>query len=514
MPRTGLILVFLFASIVLQAQGKFTVSGYVRDAATGEEIIAANVAILDNGSGTFSNTYGYYSLSMESGFYTLVFSYVGYGSLSKELQLDKDLVFNVELRESTLELEEVTISAERPNANITNLETGSTRLPIQTIRKIPAFLGEVDIIKAIQLLPGVQVTSEGSSGFSVRGGGRDQNLILLDEATVYNASHLIGFFSVFNNDAIKDVKLYKGDIPASAGGRLASLLDVRMKEGNRKQFSASGGIGTIASRLTLEGPIVSDKVSFLLSARRTYADLFLKLSSDDAISQNRLYFIDLNGKVNYTINDRNRIYFSSYYGKDVFANDFAGMFFGNRTFTLRWNHLFSKKLFSNFTLINSHYFYDLGTPEGSSQYFNWMSMLNDYGAKGDFIWYPSPEHTFRFGGWATYHGIKPGEIEAEQGDITMTSVLPVNHSLDNGLYFSGESDLGEKFSIRYGLRYSMFHNMGPATVYEYDDDYQVTDSILYERGDFFNTYHGLEPRFATNYAFNDKQSVKASYART
>ncbi|MCK5066096.1 MAG: TonB-dependent receptor [Bacteroidales bacterium] len=514
MLKTGLILVSLFVSIVVEAQVNFTVSGYVRDAATGEELIGATVAIMNSGAGTTSNEYGYYSLSMKSDFYTLVYAYLGYGSVSRPIQLNNDMVFNVELTESTLELEEVTIRADRDNANITKLETGSNRLAIQTIRKIPAFLGEVDIIKAIQLLPGVQVTSEGSSGFSVRGGGRDQNLILLDEATVYNASHLIGFFSVFNNDAIKDVKLYKGDIPASAGGRLASLLDVRMKEGNRKQFSASGGIGTIASRLTLEGPIVSEKVSFLLSARRTYADLFLKFSGNDAINQNRLYFFDLNGKVNYIINDRNRIYFSSYYGKDVFANDFAGMFFGNRTFTMRWNHLFTKKLFSNFTLINSHYFYDLGTPEGSSQYFNWMSVLNDYGVKGDFIWYPSPEHTFRFGGWATYHGIKPGTIEAEQGDITMTSVLPHNHSLDNGIYFSGESDLGEKFSIRYGLRYSMFHNVGLATVYEYDDEYQVTDSILYEKGDFFNSYHGLEPRFAANYILNDQQSLKASYART
>jgi hypothetical protein len=514
MLRSCLMLLALCVSTLLGAQGNFTLSGYVRDAATGEELIGAAVSILNTSTGTIANEYGYYALSLEPGFYTVVYSYLGHGSVSEAIRFDKDITLNVELSEQSLELEEVTISAERPNANVSNLETGSTRLPIQTIRKIPAFLGEVDVIKAIQLLPGVQVTSEGSSGFSVRGGGRDQNLILLDEATVYNASHLIGFFSIFNNDAIKDVKLYKGDIPASAGGRLASLLDVRMKEGNRKQFAASGGIGTIASRLTLEGPIVSDKVSFLVAARRTYADLFLKLSRDENINQNRLYFIDLNGKINYIVNDRNRVYFSSYYGRDVFANDFAGLYFGNRTFTLRWNHLFSQKLFSNFTLVNSHYFYDLGTPEGSSQYFNWMSMLDDYGAKGDFTWYPSPEHTFRFGAWATYHAIKPGEIEAEQGDITMTSVLPVNYSLDNGVYFSGESVLGEKFSLRYGLRYSMFHNVGESTVYEYNEDYQVTDSIQYGSGEFFNFYHGLEPRFAANYSFSDKQSIKASYART
>ncbi len=241
MLKIGFFLLAVFVSTVLKAQGNFTVSGYMRDAATGEELIGATVTISNSGTGTIANEYGYYALSLAPGFYTLVYSYMGYGSMSKPIELDKDVVLNVEFSKTSLELEEVTIMAERGNNNINKLETGSTRLPIQTIRKIPAFLGEVDIIKAIQLLPGVQVTSEGSSGFSVRGGGRDQNLILLDEATVYNASHLMGFFSVFNNDAIKDVKLYKGDIPASAGGRLASLLDVRMKEGNRKQFSMSGG---------------------------------------------------------------------------------------------------------------------------------------------------------------------------------------------------------------------------------------------------------------------------------
>lgn len=516
MLRTCLLLLAFITLNSLESYSKETVNGYIRDAATGEALIGANVVIEELGTGSISNAYGYYALSLEPGNYTLVFSYVGYATLTRSITLDEAMVLNIELIESSQALEEVTISSSRNNSNITRLETGSTSLSIQSIRKIPAFMGEVDVIKAIQLLPGVQVTSEGSSGFSVRGGGRDQNMILLDEAPVYNVSHLMGFFSVFNNDAIKDVKLYKGDIPASSGGRLASLLDIRMKEGNSKQFSASGGIGTISSRLTLEGPIVADKVSFLLSGRRTYADIFLLLSKQEELRSTKLYFYDLNGKVNYRINDKNRIYLSGYSGKDTYANkEFAGMGFGNRTFTLGWNHVFNNNLFSNFTLINSHYFYDLGTPDDAEEFFNWVSNLDDYGFKGDFTWYPSPEHTFRFGGSATYHIINPGEITATSaGGINQNLELSLNYSLESGLYVSGESELGEKFALRYGLRYSFFNNIGPATIPSFDENHQLVDTTQYENGDFFNFYHGLEPRVAANYKLSDKHSIKASYSRT
>ncbi|MCK4879535.1 MAG: TonB-dependent receptor, partial [Bacteroidales bacterium] len=505
MLRTRLLLVAFISLISLESFGKATVSGYVRDAASGEALIAANVIIEELGTGTSTNEYGFYALSLDPGSYTLIFSYVGYETQSKKISLTDEMVLNMELNELLHELEEVTISSQRNNTNITQLETGSTRLAIQSIRKIPALLGEIDVIKAIQLLPGVQVTSEGSSGFSVRGGGRDQNLILLDESVVYNASHLMGFFSIFNNDAIKDVKLYKGDIPASSGGRLASLLDIRMKEGNSKKFSASGGIGTIASRLTLEGPIVPDKISFLLAARRTYADLFLLFSKEEALRKTRLYFYDLNGKMNYRINDNNRIFLSGYSGRDTYANkEYAGMIFGNRTFTLRWNHIFNNNLFSNFTLVNSHYFYDLGTPEGSEQYFNWNSTLDDYGFKGDFTWYPAPEHTVRFGASSTFHVIKPGEVSAvSTGGIKQSLELTHNHSLESGLYLSGESTLGEKLAVRYGVRYSLFNNVGPTTIFHYDDNYQLVDSTYYGRGDFFHLYHGLEPRLAVNYLLSD-----------
>ncbi len=516
MLRTCFLLFAFIALISLKGYGKETVNGYVRDAATGEALIGANVIISELGTGTTTNEYGYYALALDPGTYTLIFSYVGYERITRSIKLDKRIVLNMELSESLHELEEVTISSTQSNSNISQLETGSSSLSIQSIRKIPAFMGEVDVIKAIQLLPGVMVTSEGSSGFSVRGGGRDQNMILLDEAAIYNASHLMGFFSVFNNDAIKDVKLYKGDIPASSGGRLASLLDVRMKEGNSKQFHGSGGIGTIASRLTLEGPIVSDKVSFIFSGRRTYADLFLLFSKDDALRNTRLYFYDLNGKVDYRINDKNRIYLSGYAGKDTYANkEYAGMGFGNRTLTLGWNHIFNNSLFSDFTLINSHYFYDLGTPEDADEYFNWKSDLDDYGLKADFSWYPSPEHTFRFGASTYYHIINPGEVTAvSTGGINQSLELSIDHALESGIYFSGESNLGDRFALRYGLRYSLFNNIGPATIPVFNEDHQLIDTTQFGRGDFFNFYSGLEPRLAANYMLSDRHSVKASYSRT
>jgi hypothetical protein len=516
MLRTCFLLFAFSILISLEGYGKETVNGYVRDAATGEALIGANVIISELGTGTSTNEYGYYALALEPGTYTLIFSYVGYERITRSINLNERMTLNMELSESLHELEEVTISSTQSNSNISQLETGSSSLSIQSIRKIPAFMGEVDIIKAIQLLPGVQVTSEGSSGFSVRGGGRDQNMILLDEAAIYNVSHLMGFFSVFNNDAIKDVKLYKGDIPASSGGRLASLLDVRMKEGNSKEFHGSGGIGTIASRLTLEGPIVSDKVSFIFSGRRTYADLFLLFSKDDDLRNTRLYFHDLNGKVDYRINDKNRIYLSGYSGKDTYANkEYAGMRFGNRTLTLGWNHIFNNSLFSNFTLINSHYFYDLGTPEDAEENFNWKSDLDDYGLKADFSWYPSPEHTFRFGASTYYHIINPGEVTAvSTGGINQSLELSIDHALESGIYFSGESNLSEKFALRYGLRYSMFNNIGPATIPVFNEDHQLIDTTQYEKGAFFNFYNGLEPRLAANYMLSDQHSVKASYSRT
>jgi len=514
MRKGYLILLFLFFVDLLTAQ-KAVITGYARDAASGEELVGASIAVRETGQGTITNEFGFYSLSLPPGFYTLVCSYVGYDPLSRPLSLDGDQNLVFELKEQASELGEVTVTAEGRDANITRLETGSAQLPIQTIKRIPALLGEVDVIKAIQLLPGVQATSEGSSGFSVRGGSPDQNMIELDDAPVSNASHLMGFFSVFNNDAIKDVKLYKGDIPASSGGRLASLLEVRMKTGNNKEFGLTGGVGTISSRLTAEGPVFGENASFLVSGRRTYADIFLPLAKDTSLKDNTLFFYDLNGRFSYTLNDNNRFFASAYSGKDVFGNQFASMYFGNKTLSLRWNHLFSKKLFSNFTLLNSRYFYKLGTPDNQANAFSWSSNLDDLGLKTDFTYYHSPRHTFRFGFSSVYHTINPGFISAPGDDNSFNELkLQDMLSLENGLYLSGESELSSSLAVRYGLRYSLFYNIGPATVYSYDENFELSDSTIYGKGSFYNHFGGIEPRLALNYKIDRQRAIKASYSRT
>ncbi len=510
----SLFTVSLFAEESLPVRS-WTISGHVADGKTGEDMIAANIYVKELGTGTVTNPYGFYSLTLSEGSYTLGYSFVGYQTVEFQIELRRDTVINIPLVPESRQLEEVVITAERANENITSVEMGVTKLPIQSIRRIPAFMGEVDVIKAIQLLPGVQASSEGSSGFSVRGGSTDQNLILLDEATVYNASHLLGFFSVFNNDAIKDVKLYKGDIPASSGGRLSSLLDVRMKEGNNQEFSGTGGIGTISSRLTLEGPIIKDKTSFILSGRRTYADIFLPFAGNEDIRDNKLFFYDLNAKVNHIINDNNRIFLSGYFGKDVFENQFAGLSFGNRTFTLRWNHVFNPKLFSNFTFINSRYNYQLGTPEDQPNAFRWDSDLTDYSLKADFTYYANPVTTFKFGLISTYHVFNPGVAKGIGEETIFTEFrLPENYAFQHGIYALGEEQIGQRWTFKYGLRVSAFQNIGEGTVYNYDEEYEAIDSTLYSGGEIFNTYWGLEPRLGLNYLINDENSIKASYSRT
>ena len=494
---------------------RYTVSGYVKDVSSGEGLIGAAIIIEELNKGTVTNVYGFYSLSLPAGLYHMKISYLGYHYQDKIISLNQNMVINIELDENIQELEEVTISAEGPQSHIRKAEMSVNKLQIKAIKRIPTLMGEVDVIKAIQLLPGVQAASEGASGFSVRGGNPDQNLILLDEATVYNASHLMGFFSVFNNDAVKDVKLYKGDIPAEYGGRLSSLLDVRMKDGNMKRFSGSGGIGTISSRLTLEGPLIKNRTSFLIAGRRTYADIFLPFAKQEEVRDNSLYFYDLNVKLTHIFNDKNRLFVSGYMGKDVFANDFAGMAFGNQTYSLRWNHLFSGRLFSNFTLIHSRYEYELGTPEGDANSFIWQSSMKDYAAKADLYYFISPEHTLKFGFISTFHDFKPGSAKGTGDQSLLTEfILPSNYAVENGIYISAESSLGERWNLRYGSRFSSFHNLGPATVYNYNQDYQAVDSNVYESGSFFNSYGGLEPRLAVSFMLNDRSSIKASYSRT
>ena len=494
---------------------KTIISGSIKDASNGEQLLGATVLVKELKTGTATNMYGFYSLSLIPGKYTLVFSYIGYQSVEKTIELKSNLTLNIELKSAQNELQGVVITEKRSNENVTKNEMSVVRMDAKTIRQIPAFMGEVDIIKAMQLLPGVQTTSEGASGFSVRGGSPDQNLILLDEATVYNASHLLGFFSVFNNDAIKDVKIYKGDIPMNYGGRLSSVLDVRMNDGNDKHFEGTGGIGNISSRLTLEGPLLKDKTSFILSGRRTYFDLFLPLSSDEKIRDNTLYFYDFNAKIAHTINENNRIYLSGYFGRDVFNNNFSRLNSGNQTFTLRWNHLFSKKIFSNFMFIYSKYDYYLGTPDGEAYSFDWRSKMRDYGFKSDFTLYANPNNTVKFGVSSIYHIFEPGSAKGTGSQSFFNEfTVPSSYALENGIYIGNDQKVNDKLTLKYGLRVSMFNNVGPATIYNYNNNFEAIDSTVYKSGDFYKTYAGLEPRFGISYTINDKSSVKASYSRT
>lgn len=495
---------------------KYTISGYIKDADNGETLIGATVFVKELRVGAAANIYGFYSLSLAPGKYTIEYSFMGYSKQVRQLELNQNVVISMELSPEVKVMQEVTVTAERADKNIKQAEMSTARLDMKTIRQIPALMGEVDVIKAIQMLPGVQATSEGTSGFSVRGGGLDQNLIVLDEATVYNASHLMGFFSVFNNDAVRDVKLYKGDMPANYGGRLSSVLDVRMKEGNNKQFKGTGGVGLISSRLTLEGPIVNEKTSFLVSGRRTYADLFFPLFSDEDLKKSIMYFYDLNLKMNHQINNNNRLYLSAYLGRDIFGqkgNSKAG--FGNKTATLRWNHQFSQKLFSNLTAIASNYDYSLSTEQGGGKYV-WKSNLLDYTVKTDFNFYPNPNNEIKFGVSATLHELDPIDawIYTKESDTTMRFPSMKNYELEYAAYISNQQKIGEKVTLKYGLRYTLFQNIGKSTLNNFDENHEYIGSTEYKKGEVFHSYPAWEPRLGIMYNINNVSSVKASYSRT
>ena len=364
MTKTKSVLLFLFPFLfihVTQAQTRFTVSGTVKEKKSGEVLISCTVYLLEiPKSGTMSNSYGFYSISAPAGTYTMIASFAGYRQDTIKITLDKNMSMVIELEQKATELQEVVVSSKKRNENVIRPLAGVQKLSVSDIKNVPVIFGEKDVLKTIQLLPGVKAAGEGNSGFYVRGGAADQNLILLDEATVYNPAHLLGFFSAFNSDAIKDLTLYKGAMPAEYGGRLSSVVDIKMNDGNNKDYHVSGGLGLIASRLTVEGPIVKDKGSFIISARRTYADVFLKLSPDSTVNNNSLYFYDLNMKANYTFNQNNRVYLSGYFGKDVFG--IGGQFsidYGNSTGTVRWNHVFNSRLFSNTSIIYSNYNYNI-----------------------------------------------------------------------------------------------------------------------------------------------------------
>lgn len=505
----------LLSFLSVFSQNEYTISGYIKDASNGEGMFTANVLCQGLSKGATSNIYGFYSLTLPEGKHALEVSYLGYETKTIEVDLSKDLTLDIELEEKKEQLDEVVISEERADANVTNNEMSLVKMDQKIIKEIPAFMGEVDLIKAMQMMPGVQMTSEGSSSFTVRGGSKDQNLILLDEAIVYNPSHLMGFFSVFNNDAIKDITLYKGDMPSEYGGRLSSILDVRMKEGNSKKFEGNGGIGTISSRLTLEGPIVEDEISYIISGRRTYADIFLVFAPEEDLRNTSLYFYDFTAKVNAKLDENNKVFFSSYFGRDVLGMEDFGINWGNQTFTLRWNHLFSSKLFSNFTLVRSSYNYYLGNTIDDAIAFDWTSQNIDNAFKGDFSYFLNSDNTIKFGFSSIFHELDPGSAEGTtEQSLFGEFVVPKSYSFENAVYLGNEQNIAEVLTLKYGLRFSSFHNLGEGWLYDYDDNYNVFDSTYYGPGNFFNSYYGLEPRIGAKYLITPESSIKASYSRT
>jgi hypothetical protein len=503
-----ILLFFLFAISLQSFSQNFTISGKVTDASNGETLLGCNITTIkeEKPVGTTTNEYGFYSITLPKGTYKIKFSYVGYKENETEILLDKNIQLNMFLRDDST-LEEVIIVSKK-NDKTKNTAIGVDKLNINEIAKLPVIFGEKDVLKTIQLLPGVKSNGEAGIGFSVRGGGFDQNLILLDEAPVYNASHLLGFFSTFNSDALKSATLIKGNPPAQYGGRLSSVLDVVMKDGNNQQFGVNSGIGLISSRINVEAPIQKGKSSFLISGRRTYADLFLKASED--FKDNQIYFYDLNLKANYEINDKNKIFLSGYFGRDVLSIGTGfGVDWGNGTGTLRWNSVLSPKTFVNTSLIYSNYSYNVSINSGSDIDFG--SVIEDFNLKQDYQWYRNAKNKFKFGFNTIFHNIDPTRVSGN--DINQdTSAKTVRKSLENAVYFSHENKLLSWLNIEYGLRYSTFSIIGSGLYNYYQNDVK-TGSINLEEGEFGKTYRNFEPRFSSNFSLNNNSSIKAAYAR-
>lgn len=510
-------LFILFLSIVFDSfsQEKFTLSGTISDSTRGEELINATIKVKGQNIGAQSNEYGFYSITLPAGRYTFVFLTSGYDSKEANIDLTKNIQLNIKLvnfNEKIKEFIEVNVSATKQDQQLTNPIMGVERLDPAAIAKIPVLLGEKDIIKTMQLLPGVKSAGEGNAGFYVRGGGADQNLILLDEAPVYNASHLLGFFSTFNSDAIKDAVLYKGNQPANFGGRLSSVMDIKMNEGNNKRYNVSGGVGVISSRLNVEGPIIKDKASFLISGRRTYVDMFLRAT--EQFKENQLYFYDLNAKVNYRVNQKNRLFLSGYFGRDKLGlGDAFGINWGNATGTLRWNHIVNDKLFSNTSVIYSSYDYSIGI-SNSDISFDINSSIKDVNIKQEFQYFMNTRNKIRFGINAIHHGIIPGQIEASAGSGINPIKLTTNKSLEAAAFITNDWSVSEKFTVSYGLRLSSFSLLGNGqNVYSYTNEGDVLDTMVYENNAFIKTYPVLEPRVSMSYLYSKSASVKAAYSR-
>jgi len=508
------LLFFLVCSITSYGQN-YTVSGSVKDGSNGEDLFDAMV-IVKNASnlGAKTNSYGFYSITLPAGEYVLIYRATGYDQKEVAVDLTENKRINVEIFEmkAVKEIAEIEITATKENDNITKSGMQVTTLTPKSIETIPVLFGEKDIVKTLQLTPGVKSAGDGNAGFYVRGGGADQNLVLIDEAPVYNASHLLGFFSVFNSDAIKDVSLYKSGIPAEFGGRASSVLDVKMKDGNNKKFGASGGIGLISSRLTVEGPIVKDKGSFIVSGRRSYVDLFLKAAKDKDIKNTSLYFYDLNLKANYKLSDRDRIYLSGYFGRDNFSfSDIFGFNWGNATGTLRYNRIINEKMFANTSVIysNFNYSFDIGAKENR---LGLKSAIQDWNVKQDFNYYINRNNSMKFGINGIYHQFQPGELNSNIPGFN-TLGIPAQYAMEFGAYIQNDQKIGNWFSIMYGLRYSGFNYMGKGKAYEYDAYGEKIGEQYYAAGKSIKYHHFLEPRLSMSFVLSEKNSIKLAYNR-
>lgn len=520
MKKSGFIVVLLcFFSIRISAQNH-SLSGSVKDASNGETIIGATIFLPELNKSVSTNAYGFFSLSAPSGTYTVICSYTGYKTITQQVNLGTDVSLNLSFTPAETNLEEVEINTKGSNENVKSTQMGVVQLDMAEIKKIPAFMGEVDILKTIQLLPGIKNAGDGNTGFYVRGGGPDQNLILLDEANIYNASHLLGFFSVFNGDAIKSVNLYKGNMPAQYGGRLSSVLDISMKDGNNQHFEVDGGIGVIASRLTIQGPILKNKASFIISGRRTYVDVIAKPWIDKSDFKGTSYFFyDLNGKLNYTINDKNKLFLSGYFGRDKFVyNDTEGDFntkipWGNASACLRWNHVANSKLFTNLSAVFTNYDFSFGAQQ---QDFELVinSGITDYNLKYDISYYPNSRHNIKTGVSYIFHTFVPTSVSAKQGSTVFDLGKKIKlYSHDAAIYVSDDWELSQKLKLNLGLRFSNFTQIGPFTRYLKDDFGKIYDTVSYKNSEVVANYNGLEPRLSARYSLTKTSSLKASYSR-
>ncbi|MGE5446715.1 MAG: TonB-dependent receptor [Bacteroidales bacterium] len=506
--------VFLFLTMfhAAYAQRNYTLSGNITDQDGGEMLSGALLSIQNTSLNTQSNAYGFYSITLPEGSYSVLVRSMGYENQLINVNLNAHQTLNIKMKAVSYQLENVEVKGEGADKNLTSLNMGNVKINPRNTDNIPVLFGERDIIKTLQMMPGIKSAGEGNTGYYVRGGGLDQNLLLLDEAPVYNASHLLGFFSVFNSEAIRDAELFKGSIPAEYGGRASSVLDIRMKEGNKQEYITHGNVGLIASNLSFEGPIKKDVSSFIVSGRRTYADLFLKLAPAKDIRDAKLYFYDLNLKSNFKLNENNRLYISGYTGRDLFNmhNQF-GFDWGSATATVRLNHTFNEKLFSNSSLIFSNYSYQIDISGDKSVLLS--SKIKDVNLKQDFNLYKNARNTMRFGVNFIYHTIVPGEVGASISSGYQAYAVRPRHAIESALYLSNDQQLSEHLKIYYGLRMALFTNVGPGDFYRFDENGNVSNTISYSHFKWVKTQGGLEPRLAVNYLLSSKDALKASYNR-